>query len=109
MVISSSALPGPLLLAGGGEAQPDLGMEGEPFGVACSDLAEAGGGALGLLWSALAEAEDRVLGGALALGPLETVGGSSLTFERMKLVGSLSGCLSSPQFLQSALRWLWWG
>ena len=109
MVISSSALPEPLLLSGGGEAQPDLGMEGEPFVVACSDLAEAGGGALGLLWSALAEAEDRVVGGALALGPLETAGGSSLTFERMKFVGSLSGCLSSPQFLQSVFRWLWWG
>ena len=109
MVISSSALPGPLLLAGGGGAQPDLGIDGGTFGLAISDLAVAGGGALGLLWSALAEAEDRVLGGALALGPLVTVGGSSLTFERMKLVGSLSGCLSSPQFLQSALRWLWWG
>ena len=84
-------------------------MDGGLFGVAVSDLAEAGGGALGLLWSALAEAEARLLGGVLALGPLETVGGSSLTFDRMKLVGSLSGCLSSPQFLQSVLRWLWWG
>ena len=109
MVISSFALPGPLLLAGGGDAVPDLGMEGGPFGLAVSDLAEAGGGAFGLLWSALAEAEARVVGGALALGPLDSVGGSSLTFERMKLVGSLSGCLSSPQFLQSALRGLWWG
>ena len=109
MAISSSVLPGPLLLAGGGGAHPDLGMDGGHFGVAVSDLAEASGCVLGLLWSALAEAEDRVGGGALALGPLETVGGSSLTFERMKLVGSLSGCLSSPQFLQSDLRWLWWG
>ena len=109
MVISSSALPAPLLLAGGGEAVPDLGMGGGPFGLASSALAEAGGGAFGLLWSALAEAEDRVEGGALALGLLDTVGGSSLTFDRMKLVGSLSGCLSSPQFLQSDLRWLWWG
>ena len=109
MGISSSALPAPLLLAGGGEAVPDLGKGGGPFGLAGSDLAEAGGGALGLLWSALAEAEDRVDGGALVLGPLDSVGGSSLTLDRMKLVGSLSNCLSSPQFLQSNLRWLWWG
>ena len=109
MAISSSVLPGSPLLAGGGGAHPALGMGGGLFGLEDSDLAEAGGCALGLLWSALAEAEDRVLGGALALGPLETEGGSSLTFDRMKLVGSLSGCLSSPQFLQSVLRWLWWG
>ena len=78
--ISPSAAPDPLLLAGGGEVVPSLGIVGGPFGAAGSDLAEAGGGALVLLWSALTEAEDREGGGALAgdgVAPMKKVASPS--------------------------------
>ena len=100
---------GEVALAGGGTKLAVLGRPG------AGALAEAGS-ALGVgvrrglaLDGSLDEAGGKEGAGALALETTDSEGGSSLTLDLTKLVGSLSGWRSAPQLRQSCFRGLWCG